>query len=98
MCGIAGLICLAGSAVVRSALLKMTDSIAHRGPDGQGQWIEKNVGLGHRRLSILDLSDAAKQPMFSSDNRFVKVYNGEIYNFRDLQQKLTNKDLRSKES
>jgi asparagine synthase (glutamine-hydrolysing) len=67
----------------------MTDSIAHRGPDGQGQWIEKNVGLGHRRLSILDLTDAAKQPMFSGDNRFVMVYNGEIYNFSQLRDELS---------
>ena len=90
MCGIAGLLCLDGSAVTTSELLKMTDSIAHRGPDGQGQWVEKNIGLGHRRLSIIDLTDAAKQPMFSADSRFVMVYNGEIYNFGQLKDELSS--------
>ena len=90
MCGIAGLLHLDGSAVATSDLVKMTDSIAHRGPDGQGQWVEKNIGLGHRRLAILDLTDAAKQPMFSSDNRFVMVYNGEIYNFVELKSELSS--------
>ena len=78
MCGITGLIHFDGSSVAPSSLKRMTDAIAHRGPDGEGHWIEKNVGLGHRRLSIIDLSSAGDQPMFSSDKRFVMVYNGEI--------------------
>jgi asparagine synthase (glutamine-hydrolysing) len=88
MCGIAGLIRLDGSAISSSEIISMTDSIAHRGPDGQGQWIEKNIGLGHRRLAIIDLTDSGKQPMFSLDNRFVLVYNGEIYNFKKLRGEL----------
>lgn len=88
MCGIAGLIRLDGSVVSTSELVKMTDSIAHRGPDGQGQWVERNVGLGHRRLAIIDLTDAGKQPMFSADNRYVMVYNGEVYNFEELKKEL----------
>ena len=66
----------------------MTDAIAHRGPDGQGHWIEGAVGLGHRRLAIIDLSRLADQPMMSLDNRYVLSYNGEIYNFRELRTEL----------
>ena len=71
MCGIAGLINLDGSPVSPVILKKMTDEIAHRGPDGEGQWIESNVGIGHRRLAIIDLSPAGHQPMISADHRYV---------------------------
>ena len=66
----------------------MTDAIAHRGPDGEGHWIEGNVGLGHRRLAIIDLSPAGHQPMISADHRWVLSYNGEIYNYRELRTEL----------
>lgn len=88
MCGVAGLIHLDGTAVSPAVLQRMTDAIAHRGPDGEGQWIEGNVGLGHRRLAIIDLSPAGHQPMVSSDLRYVVSYNGEIYNFRELRVEL----------
>jgi asparagine synthase (glutamine-hydrolysing) len=88
MCGIAGLINLNGDAVSPVILKRMTDAIAHRGPDGEGQWIEGNVGLGHRRLAIIDLSPAGHQPMISADHRWVLSYNGEIYNFRELRTEL----------
>jgi asparagine synthase (glutamine-hydrolysing) len=88
MCGIAGILHVAGAPVSPVALRNMTDSIAHRGPDGEGQWIEGHVGLGHRRLAIIDLSPAGHQPMVSADNRYVLTYNGEIYNFRELRSKL----------
>ena len=71
MCGIAGLINLDGAPASATLLQRMTDAIAHRGPDGEGQWVEGNVALGHRRLSIIDLSPAAQQPMLSGDHRFV---------------------------
>ena len=88
MCGISGLINFDGRPVSPVVLKKMTDSIAHRGPDGQGQWIEENVGIGHRRLSIIDLSPAGHQPMLGSNHRYVLSYNGEIYNYRELRAEL----------
>ena len=88
MCGIAGVIDLNGDAVSPVLLQRMTDAIAHRGPDGEGHWIEGNVGLGHRRLAIIDLSPMGHQPMISADHRHVLSYNGEIYNFRELRAEL----------
>src|SRR5688572_7775179 len=91
MCGIAGLIHLDGRPVSPVILKKMTDAIAHRGPDGEGQWVEENVGIGHRRLAIIDLSPAGHQPMITADHRYVLSYNGEIYNFRELRVELEAK-------
>jgi len=88
MCGIAGLVLLDGAPVSPAVLQRMTDAVAHRGPDGQGHWIEGNVGLGHRRLAIIDLSPAGRQPMLDADNRYVLSYNGEVYNFRELRTEL----------
>lgn len=77
-------------------LQNMTSVLAHRGPDDEGFYFDKNVGLGHRRLSILDLTSAGKQPMVSADRRYAIVFNGEIYNFRDLhRQYLADVKLRS---
>lgn len=88
MCGIAGIAYLDAAPVSPVTLRRMTDAIAHRGPDGEGHWIEGHVGLGHRRLAIIDLSPAGRQPMLSADQRFVLSYNGEIYNFRELRARL----------
>jgi len=88
MCGIAGIFNIEGESVEPAVLRKMTDAIAHRGPDGEGQWIDGNVGLGHRRLAIIDLSPAGHQPMVSAEQRFVLSYNGEIYNFKELRSEL----------
>lgn len=84
MCGIAGI--YSTTWVNQEGLAAMTDSLAHRGPDVGATWIAPNqqVGLGHRRLSIIDLSTAANQPFHSTDNRYTLVFNGEIYNFREL--------------
>ena len=86
MCGIAGLLTAeSGDADGTSAILQnMTRSLAHRGPDAEGYWMEGEVALGHRRLSILDLSDAGAQPMRSESGRHVIVFNGEIYNHLDM--------------
>ena len=94
MCGIAGQLNLDNSAVSLDILKTMTNAIEHRGPDGEGYWIEENIGLGHRRLSIIDLSSAGHQPMISSDQRYVLTYNGEIYNFRELRTELRDKGYR----
>jgi len=88
MCGIAGLIHLDNNPVSPVVLQRMTDAIAHRGPDGEGHWIEGNIGLGHRRLAIIDLSPAGHQPMASISQRHVMVYNGEVYNYRELRTEL----------
>jgi asparagine synthase (glutamine-hydrolysing) len=88
MCGITGLIHLDQAPVSPAVLQRMTDAIAHRGPDGEGHWIEGNVGIGHRRLAIIDLSPAGHQPMISADHRYVLTYNGELYNFRELRSEL----------
>jgi asparagine synthase (glutamine-hydrolysing) len=91
MCGIVGQLNLDDTPVSSVILKRMTDVITHRGPDGEGHWIEKNIGLGHRRLSIIDLSSAGEQPMISSDHRYVLTYNGEIYNYSELRTELEKK-------
>lgn len=93
MCGIAGFIDCRGKLgpdELGPIVARMTKSLAHRGPDDAGIWTEpeSGVALGHRRLSILDLSAAGHQPMSSASGRFVLTFNGEIYNFRDLRQQL----------
>ena len=90
MCGIAGLLTPgSGDADRISVILQnMTRSLAHRGPDARGYWTEGAVALGHRRLSILDLSDAGAQPMRSESGRHVIVFNGEIYNHLDMRRDL----------
>lgn len=91
MCGIAGILRLDEQAVSPVILKRMTDAIAHRGPDGEGQWIDGNVGLGHRRLAILDLSPAGHQPMQSPDGNYIMTYNGEIYNHLTIRAELEAK-------
>ena len=88
MCGIAGIVNLHGEPVSQVILRRMTDAIAHRGPDGEGHYTDGPVGLGHRRLAIIDLSPAGHQPMLSADGRYVLTYNGEIYNFQELRIEL----------
>jgi asparagine synthase (glutamine-hydrolysing) len=88
MCGIAGFYSLDGRPASPAVLQAMTDAVAHRGPDGQAIHVDGAVGLGHRRLAIIDLSPAAAQPMGSVDGRYVIVYNGELYNFPELRVEL----------
>ena len=71
-------------------MLRMLDLIAHRGPDDEGAFYESEICLGHRRLSILDLSEDGHNPFFSNDHRFVIVYNGEVFNYLELRQELSS--------
>ena len=89
MCGLSGFL---GNSVQHpeQVLKKMTDTIEHRGPDDEGLWCDRSAGiaLGHRRLSIIDVSQAGHQPMVSGNGRYVIAYNGEIYNYPLLRRKL----------
>jgi asparagine synthase (glutamine-hydrolysing) len=89
MCGIAGILHRDGRPASSVIVKAMTDIIRHRGPDGEGVYCDGPVGLGHRRLSIIDLTDAARQPMATRDGRYVLTYNGEIYNFHELKALLS---------
>jgi asparagine synthase (glutamine-hydrolysing) len=88
MCGICGIVNRDGEPAPQAVLQRMTDALAHRGPDGEGIYTDGPAGLGHRRLAIIDLTPAAHQPMQTPDGRFVITYNGEIYNFRELRTEL----------
>jgi len=88
MCGITGMLHFDGGPVSPVVLRAMTDALAHRGPDGEGFFIEGPVGLGHRRLAIIDLSAAGRQPMATPDGRYTLTYNGEVYNFQELRVEL----------
>ncbi len=94
MCGIAGFIHFGGKPACPEVIRRMTDAIRHRGPDGEGQFIDGAFGLGHRRLAIIDLSDAGSQPMHDSEKRYVISYNGELYNYRTLRKTLQAKGHR----
>lgn len=88
MCGIAGIIGYRGDGA--GEIQKMNERMVHRGPDAGGIWLDENrhVALGHRRLAIVDLSENGAQPMLSPDERYVLVYNGEVYNFKELRRQL----------
>jgi len=88
MCGIAGVLNLDGAPVAEERMLAMARSMAHRGPDDEGTYQSGNVGLAHRRLSIIDLSSAGHQPMFNEDQSVAVVYSGELYNHLDLRPEL----------
>src|SRR6266851_1457926 len=90
MCGFVAVI--SKGALPEAVLDSMRDRLAHRGPDGARSWITRTdrstVGLGHRRLAIIDLSHGGDQPMFRAGGRFALVYNGEIYNYIELREEL----------
>src|SRR5688500_6316901 len=92
MCGVVGVYAYSGSAapVDREELRAVRDHMEARGPDGSGEWFSHDgrVGLGHRRLAIIDLSDGGAQPMTSADGHLVISFNGEIYNYRELKTEL----------
>ncbi|RUX98079.1 MULTISPECIES: asparagine synthase (glutamine-hydrolyzing) [unclassified Mesorhizobium] len=92
MCGITGILLAPNTADAGSlrAIGQMTSALRHRGPDGQAVWTNREAGIafGHRRLAIVDLTDAGRQPMQSASGRYVITFNGEIYNFQDLRREL----------
>jgi asparagine synthase (glutamine-hydrolysing) len=92
MCGIAGIINKNGAPVDRELLRRMAERAKHRGPDGVGYHFSGNVGLGHRRLAIIDLTDAGGQPMHSADGRLTITFNGEIYNYLEIRDQLRRRD------
>ena len=98
MCGFAGVIHFNGAPVERNVLDRMGSSLFHRGPDDSGAYVDGAVGLAFRRLSILDLSPAAHQPMVSHSGNFVMVFNGEIYNYVELRRELENHGCRFRSS
>src|SRR5262245_42122738 len=89
MCGIAGYVDFAGHAPeeAKLRLARMTDAIAHRGPDGEGFYVDAHAALGHRRLAIIDVA-TGQQPMAAADGRVHIVFNGEIYNYLELRADL----------
>lgn len=91
MCGIAGIFNLSGKPVANTSIKQLTRALAHRGPDGEDVFVHENIGLGHRRLAILDTSPKGCQPMPSKDGVWVVVFNGCIYNFRELKLELQSK-------
>lgn len=100
MCGFSGYLNLDTENVISNdrVLRASARAIAHRGPDDEDVWYEGNVGMAHRRLSILDTSSAGRQPFFSADGRYVIVYNGEIYNYQEFIPELEKKGYRLKTS
>lgn len=90
MCGIFGLI----GNIDRALALKCLDTLSHRGPDAEGMWCGSGITLGHRRLSILDLSDAGRQPMVTIEGRYIITFNGEIYNFLEIRRDLEQRGYR----
>ena len=88
MCGIAGILDFNKNTDTGQVIRKMTDAMAHRGPDADGFFVDGPIALGHRRLSIIDLSTAANQPFIDNSGRYVMVFNGEMYNFMEVKKML----------
>ena len=90
MCGINGILGIEDPEKGKLYLAKMNAKMAHRGPDDEGVFSDVNIAVGQRRLSIIDLSSGGHQPMWSNDKRYCIVYNGELYNFKELRFDLNN--------
>ncbi|MFA6127010.1 MAG: asparagine synthase (glutamine-hydrolyzing) [Bacteroidales bacterium] len=91
MCGIVGVFNLDGKHFLLSNLVRMAETMNHRGPDGKGFYVKENIALGHKRLSILDLSEKGAQPMTSKDGHWVVIFNGCIYNYLEIKLELKEK-------
>src|SRR2546423_10949085 len=95
MCGIAGAVWnRPGSPITEATIVSMQDSMYHRGPDDAGHWIGEGAALASRRLAIVDLSERGHMPMFSEDGRYCIVYNGEVYNYREIRPLLEGRGYR----
>lgn len=92
MCGFTGFI--SNEKKKKTTIKKMSDRIAHRGPDGEGFYTDDMIALGHRRLSIIDIANGS-QPMYNEDKNLIVVFNGEIYNYQDLKKELTNHEFQT---
>ena len=88
MCGIAGIIGLRDTETARAKIRRMSQSLSHRGPDAEGFFVDEGIAFGHRRLSIIDLSETANQPLSDSTNRYSIILNGEIYNYQEVKRSL----------
>ena len=95
MCGIAGIVGIQDKAIAENKINIMCESLKHRGPDATGVFIEDEIALGHLRLSIIDLSEAANQPFFDASGRYAIAYNGEIYNYREVKKSLPEYPFRT---
>ena len=91
MCGIVGFVDKKGVKEKKEIIKKMADRIAHRGPDDEGFYVDKTVALGHRRLSIIDLTKSGAQPIYNEDKSMAIVFNGEIYNYESIKEELIKK-------
>ena len=98
MCGICGIVNLDTNIVSQQPVEVMMRRMKHRGPDDEGIFLEGNIGLGFVRLSIIDLSSGGHQPMVSYDNRYVIVFNGEIYNYIEIRKELEGRGYRFRSS
>jgi len=91
MCGINGIIYLDNRTVDKAEISAMNNEIIHRGPDGEGVYLSNNIGLGHRRLSIIDIAHHSDQPFYSENKNYILVFNGEIYNYLEIKADLVSK-------
>jgi asparagine synthase (glutamine-hydrolysing) len=96
MCGIAGLLSYDTNLNKNILIRSMTDAMAHRGPDAEGFYIDDAIALGHRRLSIIDLSTSANQPFYDNSGNYIIVFNGEIYNYTDIKKQLNEYSFKTK--
>jgi asparagine synthase (glutamine-hydrolysing) len=96
MCGLSGILNLKKQIVDPAIIRRMSNCMAHRGPDADGFYIKDEIALGHRRLSIIDLSEVANQPMVDHTGRYVLIFNGEIYNFREVKSQIPDYPFHTK--
>lgn len=95
MCGVCGIVGAPDDALSKGRLVRMTDALTHRGPDASGLYVSEGIAIGHRRLSIIDVSSESNQPFVDQSGRYVIVFNGEIYNYRELRAEMKGYNFRT---